>query len=172
MNRTRWVPGATGYQLCIDCTILGQGRNLEEPLPLFFLVPSPKAESKLCYNCRSVGRSILISSSHLGPKTRFLLLSGSCGFVYVVNPLWQEDKSVICNCCWSLAAQSFSTILASNHYVSCHMLVTGHRALIGNWLYWTLVTTGNCNSLIDLCTTNHCTISYEKSSMSSLVVAW
>jgi hypothetical protein len=25
------------YHLCIDCTILGQGRNLEKPLPLFFL---------------------------------------------------------------------------------------------------------------------------------------
>jgi hypothetical protein len=32
---------------------------------------------------RSVGQSVLVSSTHLGPKTRFLLLSDSCGFVGV-----------------------------------------------------------------------------------------
>jgi hypothetical protein len=38
--------------------------------------------------------------SHLGPKTRFLLLSNSCGFVDVGCPLCQDDRSVIYNCCW------------------------------------------------------------------------
>jgi hypothetical protein len=33
------------------------------------------SESKLCYYRRSVGQSVLVSSTHLGPKTRFLLLS-------------------------------------------------------------------------------------------------
>jgi hypothetical protein len=32
----------------------------------------------------------------LGPKTRFLLLSDSCGFVDVGRPIWREDGSVIC----------------------------------------------------------------------------
>jgi hypothetical protein len=30
-NRVRWVPGATGHRLYIDCTMLGQGRSLEAP---------------------------------------------------------------------------------------------------------------------------------------------
>jgi hypothetical protein len=30
---------------------------------------------------KSVGQSVFVSSSHLEPKTRFLLLSDSCGFV-------------------------------------------------------------------------------------------
>jgi hypothetical protein len=32
-----------------------------------------------------------VSSTHLGPKTRFLLLSDSCGFVDVGRSLWRED---------------------------------------------------------------------------------
>jgi hypothetical protein len=44
---------------------------------------------------------------HLGTKTRFLLLSDSCGFVDVGRPLWLEDGSVIYNCCWPSSAQSF-----------------------------------------------------------------
>jgi hypothetical protein len=47
-------------------------------------------ESKLCYDRRSVSQSVLVSSTHLGPKTTFLLLSGdSCGFVDVGRPHWQ-----------------------------------------------------------------------------------
>jgi hypothetical protein len=42
------------------------------------------------------------------PKTRFLLLSGSCGFVDVGRPLWRQDGSVVYKCCWPSPAQSFS----------------------------------------------------------------
>jgi hypothetical protein len=38
-----------------------------------------KSKSKLCYDRRSVAQSVLPSSPHLGPKTKFLLLSDSCG---------------------------------------------------------------------------------------------
>jgi hypothetical protein len=67
-----------------------------------------KSVSKLCYDRRSVGQSILVSGTHLGPKTRFLLLSDSCVFVDAGYPLWREDGSVVYNCCWSSPAQSFS----------------------------------------------------------------
>jgi hypothetical protein len=40
--------------------------------------------------------------------TRYLLLFGSYGFVFVERPVWQVDGSVFCICCWPLAAQSFS----------------------------------------------------------------
>jgi hypothetical protein len=33
-----------------------------------------KSKSKLCYDRRSVGQSVLVSSTHLGPTTRFLLV--------------------------------------------------------------------------------------------------
>jgi hypothetical protein len=33
---------------------------------------------------------------HLGPKTRFMLLSDSCGFVAVERSLWPRPYSVIC----------------------------------------------------------------------------
>jgi hypothetical protein len=56
------------------------------------------------------GQSVLVSSPHLGPKTRFLLLSDSCGFVDVGHPLWREDRSVIYNCCWPSPMQSFSSL--------------------------------------------------------------
>jgi hypothetical protein len=57
---------------------------------------------------RSVDQSVLVSSPHLGPKTKFLLLSDSCGFAVVRRPLWRENGSVVYNCCWSSPAHSFS----------------------------------------------------------------
>jgi hypothetical protein len=45
---------------------------------------------------------------HLRPKTRFLLLSDSCGFVDVGRPLWRGDGPVVYNCCWPSPALSFS----------------------------------------------------------------
>jgi hypothetical protein len=50
--------------------------------------------SKLYDDRRSVGQSILVWSTHLGLTTKFLLLSGNCGFVDVGRPLWREDGSV------------------------------------------------------------------------------
>jgi hypothetical protein len=71
-------------------------------------VTQVRVKSKLCYDRRSVGQCVLISSPHLRPKTRFLLLSDSCGFVDVGRPLWREDGSVVYNCRWPSSAQSFS----------------------------------------------------------------
>jgi hypothetical protein len=47
-------------------------------------------------------------STHLGPKTRFLLLLDCSGFVDVWPPLWRVDGSVVYNCCWASLANSFS----------------------------------------------------------------
>jgi hypothetical protein len=40
--------------------------------------------------------------------TRYLLLFDSYGLVFVGSPLWREDGSVFCTCCWSLPSQSSS----------------------------------------------------------------
>jgi hypothetical protein len=76
-------------------------------LPTGYHLTTPNRKVKLCYNRWSVSQSVLVSSSHLGPKARFLFLPDSCGFVDVVRPLWQEKGSVVYNCCWSSPAQSF-----------------------------------------------------------------
>jgi hypothetical protein len=39
---------------------------------------------------------------------RYLLLLDSYGLVFVGRPLWREDGSVFCICCWPLLTQSFS----------------------------------------------------------------
>jgi hypothetical protein len=44
---------------------------------------STQVKFKFMLDRRSVGQCVLVSSTHLGPKTRFLLLSDSCGFVDV-----------------------------------------------------------------------------------------
>jgi hypothetical protein len=44
---------------------------------------SSDSKSKLCYDRRSVGQYVLVSSTHLGLTTKFLILSDSCGFVDV-----------------------------------------------------------------------------------------
>jgi hypothetical protein len=45
---------------------------------------------------------------HLGLMTRYLLLFDSYGLLFVGRPLWREDGSAFCICCWPLPAQSFS----------------------------------------------------------------
>jgi hypothetical protein len=39
---------------------------------------------------------------------RYLLLFDRYGLVFVGRPLWLDDRSVFCICCWPLPAQSFS----------------------------------------------------------------
>jgi hypothetical protein len=46
-----------------------------------------KSKSKLYYDRQSVGQCVLVSSTHLGLKTRFCFLSDSCEFVDVGRPL-------------------------------------------------------------------------------------
>jgi hypothetical protein len=46
-----------------------------------------ESNSNLCYDRRSVGQSVLVSSTHLGLTTRFLFLSDSCGYVDVGHHL-------------------------------------------------------------------------------------
>jgi hypothetical protein len=55
------------------------------------------SQSMLCYDRLSVGQSVLVSSTHLGLTTRFLLLSDSCGFVNLGRPLWREYGSIVYN---------------------------------------------------------------------------
>jgi hypothetical protein len=57
----------------------------------------------------TVGQSVSFCvESHLGLMTRYWLLFDSYGLVFVGRPLWREDGSVFCICCWSSPAQSFS----------------------------------------------------------------
>jgi hypothetical protein len=62
---------------------------------------------KLIYDQRSDGQSVMVSGSHLEPKTRFFL-SENCGFLDVERPLWRGGGSVIYsyNCFWALPEQS------------------------------------------------------------------
>jgi hypothetical protein len=54
-----------------------------------------KSSRVLCYDRRSVGQSVLVSSTYLGLMTTFLLLSDSCGFVDVGRSLWRESGSAV-----------------------------------------------------------------------------
>jgi hypothetical protein len=49
--------------------------------------------SQLCYDRRSIGKSVLVSGTHLGLMTTFLFLSDSSGFLDVRHRLWWEDGS-------------------------------------------------------------------------------
>jgi hypothetical protein len=49
---------------------------------------------KLYYDRQSVGQSVLVSGSHLGPMTRFLLSLWWLRVFYMEHPLWREDWSV------------------------------------------------------------------------------
>jgi hypothetical protein len=59
----------------------------------------------------TASRPVCLGVKHpYGPKTRFSLLSDSCGFVVVGRPLWREDGSAVYNCYWPSSAQSFSSL--------------------------------------------------------------
>jgi hypothetical protein len=71
--------------------------------------------SKLSYDRRSVGQSVLVSDHHLAheiicfPLSRKLSSEVSC-FSRVWHPLWRGDESVIysCKCYWALSTLSLS----------------------------------------------------------------
>jgi hypothetical protein len=80
---------------------------------------STRSQSKSRYDPQSVGQSLLVSSTHPGSKTRFLLLSGSCEFVDVGRPHWREDGSVVYNCCWPSPTQlCLQPVNSSSHFAS------------------------------------------------------
>jgi hypothetical protein len=68
---------------------------------------SIQSKSQRCYDRRSVGQSVLVSSTHLELTARVLLLSDSCGLVDVGRSLCQVKGSTIYNCCWSSPEHSF-----------------------------------------------------------------
>jgi hypothetical protein len=57
-----------------------------------------------------------VSSTHPGPKSRFLLLSDSCGFVHVGLPLWQLGRSVVYNCWWPPRQRSHSQVQVPHNW--------------------------------------------------------
>jgi hypothetical protein len=66
-----------------------------------------ESESHVTTDGQSAGISCN-KAPNWGLQPDFLLLSGSCRFVDVGRSIWQEDGSIIYNCCWPSPAQSFS----------------------------------------------------------------
>jgi hypothetical protein len=69
--------------------------------------------------------SVLVSSPHLGPNTRFLLLSDSCGFVHVGSSLWREDGSVVYSRRWSSPAHWFCGLSPAGPMTVFYCLIFG-----------------------------------------------
>jgi hypothetical protein len=56
----------------------------------------------------TVSRPVCLGIKHpSGSYDHIFILSGNCGFIDVGRSLWQEDGSVVYNCCWPSPAQSF-----------------------------------------------------------------
>jgi hypothetical protein len=70
---------------------------------------------KLFYHRQSVGQSVLVSGTHLGPATNFShslfdYFLHSFGLVDVGRPLWREVGSVLYSFCRASPAQPFSDL--------------------------------------------------------------
>jgi hypothetical protein len=88
---------------------------------------------------RSVSQSVSLGvEPHLGLMTRYLLLFDSYG-LSVGHPLWRENRSVFCICCWPLPAQSFSGPSPLGHATIVYCLVCRRlvRLAGSQWRYWT-----------------------------------
>jgi hypothetical protein len=68
---------------------------------------SSQSQSHIATDGQSVS---LCVEPNLGLMTRYLLLFDSYGLIFVERPLWGEDGSVFCICCWPLPAQCFSPL--------------------------------------------------------------
>jgi hypothetical protein len=67
-----------------------------DPFSLPLTIPRAMGlKFKLYCDWRSVGQFVFLSDPHLGPVTRFLLLSDICGFHVMGRHPWREDRSVI-----------------------------------------------------------------------------
>jgi hypothetical protein len=80
----------------------------------FYKVLKPKSKSHCGW--WSVSQSVSLGvEPHLGHMTRYLLLFDSYGLVIVGRPLWREDGSVFCICCYKVLVSSVQVLLHRWH---------------------------------------------------------
>jgi hypothetical protein len=73
-----------------------------------YYIPHDRSQVKVTLRL-TVSQSVSLGvEPRLGLTIRYLLLFDSYGLVFVGSPLWRDDGSVFCICCWPLPAQSFS----------------------------------------------------------------
>jgi hypothetical protein len=90
----------------VTWTVVGLTIAKFKPLMLHWLLAGVKVKLKILL-WPTVSQPVSVSSTHLGPKTRYLLLSQSFEFVDEGCCLCRDDGSVVYNCCWHSPAQSF-----------------------------------------------------------------
>jgi hypothetical protein len=113
-------PESRGTHYYILLSQIRDSPNLEGQVPVFI---SPRIRVAQLYPQRlgslkvkvkvtlwlTVSQSVSLGvEPYLGLMTRYLLLFDSYGLLYSA-PLWREDGSVFCICCWFSPAQSFSS---------------------------------------------------------------
>jgi hypothetical protein len=97
-----WLQQFTNHYLT-HCHLLPTGHSTGTILTSNWTVNS--SQSHIATDGQSVSLGV---EPHLRFMTRYLFLFDSYGLVFVGRPLWREDGSVLCICCWPLPAQSFS----------------------------------------------------------------
>jgi hypothetical protein len=83
---------------------------------------TPKSKSKLCYDRRSVGQSVLVSTTHQRPKTRFFFI------VRQLRVCWHGAPSLtkgrVCRLQLLLALASAVILGTKSHGTHYHILLT------------------------------------------------
>jgi hypothetical protein len=94
--------------------------NLRHGLDCLSVKSNQSQKSKVCYDRRSVCQPVLVSSPCRGPKTTFLLLPDSCGFLCVAPSL---TRGRVCSLQLLLAFAS-AVILGSGSHGSHDILLS------------------------------------------------
>jgi hypothetical protein len=89
--------------------ILSQKPSYPELIGFKAILPESESESELLYHWRFTADQFVLATSPLRPTTgMFIFQLNTCGYSPYVTSFWREDGPVVCICCWSSPAQSFS----------------------------------------------------------------
>jgi hypothetical protein len=108
------IPLVTGFPFHRLLRLAGLEWRYSNPPPHRSLtkLPKSKSKSKLYYDWRSVGQSVLVLGMHLGPATNFshlsLIIFRQLRICWCGPLLWRETWSVVFSFCWASPAQPFT----------------------------------------------------------------
>jgi hypothetical protein len=93
--------------------------------------------------------SLYLCQAPSGAQDQIFVTVSECGFFYVGRPLVRGDRSVVYNCCWSSAAQSFTAVkISTTCYLYLQFYMSAFYSHLPVSLWIPIIYSFTCNSSI------------------------